>query len=987
MRIDSPIRLWLILWPLFACLLTVACETQTTHPPSSVQNKASLHAPIAGSTDQLVCKLLWPQADFRVQALDFTKFRYLRLWVRGENIADRMWNNGGYVSIQGNGSTLAVSTVPKGRNRVVTVQAYDENHVPIPGALLKGYYSSLASSDQVVVHLEWRYWPVSNILEQLWLKNSPVLYQLNTGGLQGLLDAHIFGTNPVTSKNYQTHPVQFNIATMVNLLEQGGVAALQAAPKTILAPSNFAQVVVRTSQNTPFNSDIVLQLNDPPSTRVVIPAGSDTAQLPEILPGTWTVNVALAGLGGGTQATTTLTVQEDRTVTMAAGTLASPIQLAPVLKTLSPAQPVPNPAGLNSWWRGEDNANDSGGSNHGTAQNGLGYSTGFQGRAFQFDGINDKMDVPHHASLNPGSGDMTFVAWVNPNSSNQFQTGIFRKLHPGPGDYYIFQLTGLSPLYELRDNPSGLGNNFGGASPGQIIPRMWNMMTWRLDRTAGTMRTYINGQPDFTFNLPTLDESIDPGSGVEFGTHVWPFAGMLDEMQWYNRALSDGEIQALYSFRTITISGDGFSPIPANNTVKFGTTPGVVSAATTTSLTVNVPTGIYGVSGITVTVNGQTSAVGSINTRPVIYALNKPAGKVGEVITITGDGFDPNPAGNTVTFNGTPAIVNTAAVNSLNVTIPVGATTGNLTVTTTGGATPVGFYTVEEPYIKTYYPSSGIPNTKIQILGHNLTGTTSVKFNGLEAAAIFFKTDSEIWATVPVGATSGPITVTTPQGTVAGVNTFTTPISNLVHHWPADGNGTDIVGGNTANLMNGATYAAGMMGQAFGFDGVNDFVRFTSNLPDMASFSVSLWTNFTGAGTGALLVDADGAGGNDTAFEMNPTSLGVRADKNGLSLLKMICCGGPIATGLTLNNGWHYLVWTVDPAQTAVYVDGQIKEILAIPGSNVGNHLTNSLGVWWDGVTIYGNYYTGQMDDVRIYNKMLSGIEITGLYNARPFVP
>jgi uncharacterized protein (TIGR03437 family) len=53
----------------------------------------------------------------------------------------------------------------------------------------------------------------------------------------------------------------------------------------------------------------------------------------------------------------------------------------------------------------------------------------------------------------------------------------------------------------------------------------------------------------------------------------------------------------------------------------------------------------------------------------------------------------------------------------------------------------------------------------VNILGNNLTGTTSVTFNGVPAT---FKVVSStfIKATVPSGATGGTIQVTTPNGTL-----------------------------------------------------------------------------------------------------------------------------------------------------------------------------------------------------------------------------
>jgi len=62
-------------------------------------------------------------------------------------------------------------------------------------------------------------------------------------------------------------------------------------------------------------------------------------------------------------------------------------------------------------------------------------------------------------------------------------------------------------------------------------------------------------------------------------------------------------------------------------------------------------------------------------------------------------------------------------------------------------------------------PTSGKVGARIIILGTNLTGTTSVRFNGT-AATFTVVSGSELTATVPSGATTGKITVTTPDGTL-----------------------------------------------------------------------------------------------------------------------------------------------------------------------------------------------------------------------------
>ena len=69
------------------------------------------------------------------------------------------------------------------------------------------------------------------------------------------------------------------------------------------------------------------------------------------------------------------------------------------------------------------------------------------------------------------------------------------------------------------------------------------------------------------------------------------------------------------------------------------------------------------------------------------------------------------------------------------------------------------------PFVKTT-PAFGKVGAVVKILGTNLTGATSVSFNGT-AAGFTVVSPSLIATTVPVGATNGTIQVTTPGGTLA----------------------------------------------------------------------------------------------------------------------------------------------------------------------------------------------------------------------------
>jgi len=71
-------------------------------------------------------------------------------------------------------------------------------------------------------------------------------------------------------------------------------------------------------------------------------------------------------------------------------------------------------------------------------------------------------------------------------------------------------------------------------------------------------------------------------------------------------------------------------------------------------------------------------------------------------------------------------------------------------------------------------PTSGEVGASIKILGSQLTGTTSVTFNGT-AAAFTVMSGAEITTTVPVGATTGNVEVTTPSGTLVSNVPFRVP--------------------------------------------------------------------------------------------------------------------------------------------------------------------------------------------------------------------
>ena len=76
------------------------------------------------------------------------------------------------------------------------------------------------------------------------------------------------------------------------------------------------------------------------------------------------------------------------------------------------------------------------------------------------------------------------------------------------------------------------------------------------------------------------------------------------------------------------------------------------------------------------------------------------------------------------------------------------------------------------PFVKFVVPSGKVGSV-VQILGTDLTDATSITFNGVPVSSFKVVRGTVIRATLPEGATIGPVTVTTPTGTLTSNVNFT----------------------------------------------------------------------------------------------------------------------------------------------------------------------------------------------------------------------
>ena len=105
-----------------------------------------------------------------------------------------------------------------------------------------------------------------------------------------------------------------------------------------------------------------------------------------------------------------------------------------------------------------------------------------------------------------------------------------------------------------------------------------------------------------------------------------------------------------------------------------------------------------------------------------------------------------------------------------------GATTGAISVTNSAGTGVSPTFTLQViPTVASVAPTSGVVGTSVTLTGSGFTGTTAVDFAGAPGASFTLVSDTQIDASVPVGAATGTIAVTNSAGT--GVSpTFTVEV-------------------------------------------------------------------------------------------------------------------------------------------------------------------------------------------------------------------
>jgi hypothetical protein len=205
--------------------------------------------------------------------------------------------------------------------------------------------------------------------------------------------------------------------------------------------------------------------------------------------------------------------------------------------------------------------------------------------------------------------------------------------------------------------------------------------------------------------------------------------------------------------------------------------------------------------------------------------------------------------------------------------------------------------------------------------------------------------------------------------------------NGLVAYYPFNGDANDESGNGNNGTVNGAILTSDRFSQpnsAYLFNGVNSYIQLEKNFPDMTNMTVSAWVQYTSGsyinGQGTILDDSDTTASNDFEFGVSDsTDAIIVATKSGYSLTQNV----PL--GRSISNVWVQLIWVITGSGSIVYLDGVSVFTTIQGGNNTGLHAPPIIGATSSEVPFVA-FFGGKIDDLRIYNRALSGLEVQQLY-------
>jgi chitodextrinase len=256
--------------------------------------------------------------------------------------------------------------------------------------------------------------------------------------------------------------------------------------------------------------------------------------------------------------------------------------LSPWSSIVTVTTPAPNTAGLVAAYGFDEGTGtairDASGQNNNGVASGTTWAAGKFGNALVFNGTNAQVTVPNAASLQLTTG-MTLEAWVFPTTT---PTGWRAVVDKNVDGYYLMASTDNGNLPGVGGNwTNGNRNVFG---PSVIPANAWTHLATTFD--GSTIRLFVNGvqvaSVAQTAPLAPTTATLQIGADAYVGEN---FAGLIDEVRIYNRALDAAEIQV-----DMATSVASVTPPPAGDTTP-PSAPGTLTVTASGSTQINLAWG------------------------------------------------------------------------------------------------------------------------------------------------------------------------------------------------------------------------------------------------------------------------------------------------------------------------------------------------------------------------------------------------------------
>ena len=587
--------------------------------------------------------------------------------------------------------------------------------------------------------------------------------------------------------------------------------------------------------------------------------------------------------------------------------------------------------------------------NNGTINGATSNASGKFGRALSFDGTNDRVDVPDADSLDLSTG-MTLEAWVKPTTNSGWRTAMLKE-RGNDLLYALYTSNGSKPRAETFN---GVENTAAGTT---ALPlNAWSHVAATYDNA--NLRFYVNGALVATKAtsgaMPNTTGALRIGGNAVWGEY---FSGLIDEVRVYNRALNASEID--FDMKNAVGSS---TPPPADTTPPSA--PGnlkAVGAIGKVSLSWEASTDAVGVTGYEVyrsTTAGFTPSAANRVATPTAtsYTDNVAAGTYYYRVKATDAATNLSNASNeavgaSLADNPPSSVTLTAPTAGATVsgTVALKATAtddvGVAGVTFLVDGTPVGAEDTSSPY-EVQWASTGVGNGT-----HKITARARDTANQTT-------TSSEV--TVTVSNSTPPVT-----GLVLAFGFEETAGTTASDSSTAKNNGT--INGATSN-------ASGKYGRALSFDGTNDRV----DVPDAATLDLTTgmtleaWVKpTTNVGWRTVILKERGS---DLLYALY-SSNGSKPRAENFSGVENTAAG---TTALPLN-AWSHVAATYDGTSLRFYLNGALVTTKTTSGAMPNT--TNPLRI--GGNAVWGEYFSGLIDEVRIYNRALNEAELKADMNAK----